>query len=49
MGPYPLGSVEELKEVARHLDWSYALVGDIDLEGEDWEPIGVFSNLEMGW
>ena len=39
-GIHIIKTEEELKAVGEHLDWEYQLANDIDLEGEEWIPIG---------
>ncbi|MCT4598542.1 MAG: hypothetical protein N4A50_11765, partial [Vallitalea sp.] len=38
--PYKISTKEELKDIKNNLDCHYILVSDINLEGEEWEPIG---------
>ncbi|WP_337099081.1 S-layer homology domain-containing protein [Paenibacillus sp. YIM B09110] len=38
--PYIIASIEQLKEVSDDMDAAYRLGADLDLSGENWEPIG---------
>lgn len=43
-----IDSVEDLKSIKSDLDGKYILMSDIDLSGEDWNPIGDLSNPFTG-
>jgi hypothetical protein len=38
--PYIISSIEQLKEVSDDMDAAYRLGADLDLSGNNWEPIG---------
>ncbi|NIK66981.1 S-layer homology domain-containing protein [Paenibacillus sp. BK720] len=44
--PYIISSIEQLKEISDDLDAAYRLGTDLDLSGENWEPIGSWSPNE---
>lgn len=46
--PIEITTKQELIDIKEHLYYSYKLLNDIDLEGEDWIPIGDIDNPFIG-
>ena len=45
---YPISNADELDAIRDNLDGFYVLTNDIDLGGQEWEPIGTISNSFSG-